>query len=78
MTLQMAYFEREHSPVIMEFGPVLDLEDTRCARWPPGPMSVIRPTLRPLDPYSVDELIGFARRLDPGLTDQDFATQAAA
>lgn len=27
MALQMAYFERSRGPVIMEFGPVLDLED---------------------------------------------------
>jgi hypothetical protein len=27
MALQMVYFERQHALVIMEFGPVLDLED---------------------------------------------------
>ena len=27
MMLQMAYFDRDRAPVIMEFGPVLDLED---------------------------------------------------
>jgi hypothetical protein len=27
MTLQLAYFDRGSQPVLMEFGPVLDLED---------------------------------------------------
>jgi hypothetical protein len=48
MVLQMAYFDRGHRPVIMEFGPVLDLDDVlggkvarlpRCGRRP-------RPRLR--------------------------------
>ena len=30
-------------------------------------------TAAALERYSVDQLIGFARRLDPGLTNRDFA-----
>jgi len=77
MMLQMAYFDRARRPVIMEFGPVLDLEDaiggkigalaTRAA-----PRDYLD-TAAALTRYTVTELIGFATRLDPGLTDQDFA-----
>jgi hypothetical protein len=77
MMLQMAYFDRARRPVIMEFGPVLDLEDaiggkigalaTRAA-----PRDYLD-TAAALKRYTVTELIGFATRLDPGLTDQDFA-----
>jgi hypothetical protein len=80
MMLQMAYFDRARQPVIMEFGPVLDLEDviggkvgalaTRAA-----PRDYLD-TAAALGRYSVAELTGFARRLDPGLTDQDFADAA--
>jgi hypothetical protein len=77
MALQMAYFERAHSPVVMEFGPVLDLEDALA-----GKVAALASrayerdysdVAAALDRYSVGELIGFARRLDPGLEDQDFA-----
>jgi hypothetical protein len=80
MMLQMAYFERARRPVIMEFGPVLDLEDVVggkvCAL-----ASRVEPrdyvdTAAALDRYSVEQIIGFARRLDPGLTDRDFADAA--
>jgi hypothetical protein len=57
--------------------PVLDLEDALggkvCAL---GSRSEIRDVLdvaAALDRYTVDQLIGFARRLDAGLTDEDFA-----
>jgi hypothetical protein len=80
MMLQMAYFDRARRPVIMEFGPVLDLEDaiggkigalaTRAA-----PRDYLD-TAAALKRYTVAELIGFATRLDPGLTDQDFADAA--
>jgi hypothetical protein len=75
--LQMAYFDRRHGPVTMDVGPVLDLEDLAggkvCAL-----ASRIEPrdyvdTAAALQHYSVDQLIGFARRLDPGLEDRDFA-----
>ena len=75
--LQMAYFERDHRPVTMDVGPVLSLEDVLgskvCAL-----ASRVEPrdyvdTAAALERYSPAQLIGFARRLDPGLTDQDFA-----
>jgi predicted nucleotidyltransferase component of viral defense system len=77
MMLQMAYFDRARRPVIMEFGPVLDLEDVVggkvCAL-----ASRVEPrdyvdTAAALDRYTVEQIIGFARRLDPGLSDEDFA-----
>ena len=75
--LQMAYFSRGHRPVIMDIGPVLDLEDVIgskvCAL-----ASRVEPrdyvdTAAALDRYTADQLIGFARQLDPGLEDRDFA-----
>jgi hypothetical protein len=75
--LQMAYFDRNHGPVTMDVGPVLDLEDLAgskvCAL-----ASRVEPrdyvdTAAALQHYSVDQLIGFAKRLDPGLEDRDFA-----
>jgi hypothetical protein len=75
--LQMAYFDRNRGPVAMDVGPVLDLEDLAgskvCAL-----ASRVEPrdyidTAAALDRYPVAELIGFAKRLDPGLTDRDFA-----
>jgi hypothetical protein len=77
MMLQMAYFDRANQPVIMEFGPVLDLEDVVG-----GKVSALATRAVPrdyldtaaaLERYTVADLIGFARRLDPGLTDRDFA-----
>lgn len=80
MLLQMAYFERARQPVIMDFGPVLDLEDVVggkvCAL-----ASRVEPrdyvdTAAAMSRYSVAQMIGFARRLDPGLTGRDFAEAA--
>ncbi len=77
MMLQMAYFDRARKPVAMDVGPVLDLEDVVggkvCAL-----VSRIEPrdyvdTAAALERYTVEQIIGFARRLDPGLTDRDFA-----
>jgi hypothetical protein len=77
MMLQMAYFERASRPVIMEFGPVLDLEDVVggkvCALASRAVPRDYLDTAAALERYTVAELIGFARRLDPGLTDRDFA-----
>jgi hypothetical protein len=77
MMLQMAYFDRDRQPVAMDIGPVLDLEDVAggkiCAlagRVEPRDYS---DTAAMLARYSPAELIGFARRLDPGLDDRDFA-----
>jgi hypothetical protein len=61
MMLQMAYFDRARKPVTMDLGPVLDLED------------VVGGKVAALDRYSIEQMIGFARRLDPGLTRRDFA-----
>ncbi|MGO9221330.1 MAG: nucleotidyl transferase AbiEii/AbiGii toxin family protein [Streptosporangiaceae bacterium] len=75
--LQMAYFDRTRGPVTMDVGPVLDLEDLAgskvCAL-----ASRVEPrdyidTAAALQRYTVDQLISFARRLDPGLEDRDFA-----
>jgi hypothetical protein len=77
MTLQMAYFERVNEPVLMEFGPVLDLEDALA-----GKTAALASRAYERDyadvaaavdrGYTVDELIGLARRLDPGLEAEDF------
>jgi hypothetical protein len=75
--LQMAYFDRSHGPVTMDVGPVLDLED--LAGWKVVALvSRVEPrdyvdTAATLQHYAVDQLIGFARQLDPGLEDRDFA-----
>jgi Nucleotidyl transferase AbiEii toxin, Type IV TA system len=75
--LQMAYFDRIHGPVTMDVGPVLDLEDLAgskvCAL-----ASRVEPrdfvdTAAALRRYTAGQLIGFARRLDSGLDDRDFA-----
>jgi hypothetical protein len=77
MMLQMAYFDRARSPVIMDFGPVLHLEDVLggkvCALASRALERDYVDTAAALEHYSVDQLIGFAQRLDPGLTDRDFA-----
>jgi Nucleotidyl transferase AbiEii toxin, Type IV TA system len=75
--LQMSYFNREHEPVRMPVGPVLDLEDLIgqkvCAL-----ASRIEPrdyidTAAALERYTATELIELARHRDPGLEDRDFA-----
>jgi hypothetical protein len=80
MMLQLAYFDRSRRPVVMEVGPVLDLEDVVggkvCAL-----ASRVEPrdyvdTAAALERYTREQIIGFARRLDPGLTDRDFAEAA--
>jgi hypothetical protein len=77
MVLQMAYFDRAKAPVIMEFGPVLDLEDVVggkvCALASRAYERDYADVAAALDRYTVDQVIGFARRLDPGLTAEDFA-----
>ena len=80
MMLQMAYFDRSRRPVVMEIGPVLDLEDVvggkACAlasRVEPRDYVDIAAAL---ERYTVEQITGFARRLDPGLTDRDFAEAA--
>jgi hypothetical protein len=77
MLLQLAYFDRGRDPVVMDLGPVLDLEDVVG-----GKVCALASRVEPrdyadaaaaLERYSPAELIGFARRLDPGLTARDFA-----
>jgi predicted nucleotidyltransferase component of viral defense system len=76
-TLQMAYFDRSCKPVTMDVGPVLDLED--LVGWKVSALvSRVEPrdyvdTAAALERYTAEQLIGIARKLDPGLTDQDFA-----
>jgi predicted nucleotidyltransferase component of viral defense system len=77
MMLQMAYLDRDHSPVTTDVGPVLDLEDVVggkvCALASRAEPRDYVDAAAALERYSVEQVIGFARRLDPGLTDQDFA-----
>ena len=81
MMLQLAYFDRSRRPVVMEVGPVLDLEDVVG-----GKVCALASRVEPrdyvdiaaaLERYTVEQVIGFARRLDPGLTSRDFAEAAA-
>jgi Nucleotidyl transferase AbiEii toxin, Type IV TA system len=76
MLLQMAYFDRVRRPVIMDIGPVLDLEDVVggkvCALASRAEPRDYLDTAAAMERYSIEQMIGFARRLDPGLTDRDF------
>lgn len=77
MSLQMAYFERTGESVVMEFGPVLDLPDVLGGKVAAlATRSYVRDyldTSAALERYTPQELIGFARGVDPGLDDADFA-----
>jgi Nucleotidyl transferase AbiEii toxin, Type IV TA system len=78
MMLQMAYFDRGRQPVLMEFGPVLDLDDVLG-----GKVAALASRAAERDyidvaaalarGYSVAHLTGLALTLDPGLTAEDFA-----
>jgi nucleotidyltransferase AbiEii toxin of type IV toxin-antitoxin system len=78
MMLQIAYFDRGHQPVLMEFGPVLDLDDVLG-----GKVTALASRAAERDyidvaaalarGYSVAQLTGLAVTLDPGLTAEDFA-----
>jgi len=76
MLLQMAYFDRARRPVIMDVGPVLDLEDVVggkvCALASRAEPRDYLDTAAAMKRYSIEQMIGFARRLDSGLTDRDF------
>jgi hypothetical protein len=80
MMLQMAYFDRAAQPVTMDFGPVLNLEDVVggkvCALASRAEPRDYIDTAAALRHYSMEDVIGFARRLDPGLEDRDFADAA--
>jgi hypothetical protein len=81
MTLQMSYFDRARRPIQMDVGPVLALEDAIG-----GKVCALASRAEPRDyidtaaslrrGYTSAQLIGFARRLDPGLEEQDFADAA--
>jgi hypothetical protein len=76
-TLQMAHFDRGHQPVWMTLGPVLDLDDLVGSKVA-ALASRVEPrdyadTAAALTRYSAEQLISLARRLDPGLTGQEFA-----
>jgi hypothetical protein len=78
MMLQMAYFDRGRQPVLMEFGPVLDLDDVLG-----GKVAALAGRAAERDyidvaaalarGYGVAQLITLAVTLDPGLTAGDFA-----
>ena len=80
MMLQMAYFDRTRQPVTMDVGPVLSLEDVVggkvCALAGRAEPRDYIDTAAALRRYSIEQVIGFARRLDPGLEDRDFADAA--
>ena len=71
MALQLAYFDRARAPVITEVSPVLDLEDVIGGKVAAMASRAYErdylDTAAALGRYSPAELIGFARRLDPGL-----------
>jgi hypothetical protein len=77
MLLQMAYFDRAAQPVAMEVGPVLNIEDVIggkiCALASRAEPRDYIDTAAALERYTIEQMIGFARRLDPGLEDRDFA-----
>jgi Nucleotidyl transferase AbiEii toxin, Type IV TA system len=78
--LEMVHFDRSREPVLMDVGPVLHLEDAAgnkvCAL-----VSRVEPrdyvdTAALLGRWNSARLIGFARRLDPGLKDREYAAAA--
>jgi hypothetical protein len=75
--LQLAYFDRAAQPVAMDVGPVLNLEDVIggkvCALASRAEPRDYIDTAAALEHYTVDQVIAFARRLDPGLEERDFA-----
>jgi Nucleotidyl transferase AbiEii toxin, Type IV TA system len=75
--LQLAYFDRTARPVTMDVGPVLDLEDVIggkvCALASRAEPRDYIDVAAALDRYAITDVISFARRLDPGLEDRDFA-----
>ena len=77
MLLQMAYFDRAAQPVTMDVGPVLNLEDVVggkvCALAGRAEPRDYIDTAAVLTLYSIEQVITFARRLDPGLEERDFA-----
>jgi hypothetical protein len=78
MMLQMAYFDRGHPPVLMELGPVLDLDDVLGGKVAALVSRAVERDYIDVAAalargYSVAQLTGLAAALDPGLTAADFA-----
>jgi hypothetical protein len=75
--LQLAYFDRAAQPVAMDVGPVLNLEDVVggkvCALASRAEPRDYIDTAAALAQYTIEQVIAFARRLDPGLEERDFA-----
>ncbi len=75
--LQLTHIERHRKPVIMDVGPVLALEDVVgskvCALAGRAEVRDYVDTAAALERFTVAQVIGFARRLDPGLEGEDFA-----
>ena len=87
MMLQMAYFDRGRRPVTMDVGPVPDLPVLHLEDVIGSKVCALASRVEPRDyvdtaaalgRYTVDQLIGLARRLDPGLTDRGFADMAGS
>lgn len=79
--LQLSYFDRAWEPVVMDgIGPVVSVEDAvgrKISAW--GTRAEVRDALDvagAMERYGIPDLVGFARRLDPGLTGQDLADAA--
>jgi hypothetical protein len=78
MAVQLAFFERLRAPVqVRNLGPVLSLEDIVAGK---AAALASRAYVRDfvdmaqiLGTFTADQVIGFARQLDPGLEDADFA-----
>lgn len=77
LVLQLAYFDRSAEPVVTDLGPVLDIEDVIggkvCALASRAEPRDYIDAAAALNRYGIADLISFARRLDPGLQDRDFA-----
>lgn len=78
LMLQIAYFDRGHQPVLMDIGPVLDLEDVIggkvCALASRAAERDYIDTAAAIERgFGISQLISLARALDPGLTAEDFA-----
>jgi hypothetical protein len=78
--LEMVHFDRSREPVLMDVGPVLHLEDAAgnkvCALAGRVEPRDYVDTAALLGRWSPAKLIGFARRLDPGLKDREYAAAA--
>ncbi len=76
--LQLAYFDRGHQPVLMEFGPVLDLDDVLGGKVAALASRAVERVYIDVAAalahgYSVAQLTTLAMALDPGLTAEDLA-----